>query len=933
MGASGGNLGQLVVQLTIDQSTYKANLRDSQGATKQFADTASKAGDSTSESMDRIGVHTAGARREIVVMAHELATGNLKNFAGSAMVLAERMDLIALATSPVGLAIGAVVGVLGAFAVAAYKGHEESEALAKSLQVTGNYAGATSSSFAAMTEAIAASTGNGLGTARDGLQALVSSGRLTGQALELLGADVVRMHDLTGEKLDDIAKDYAKMPEGVAKWAEQHNASMHFIDTAQYEYIRSLEEAGDKQQAMLVVAKALDDQLRNESIQNVGALATAWRGVGSALGAAWDWMKSIGREETSAEKIAVATANVQRLQNALNGPALPDTRNSWTQQLAAAQAKLTALNQDALHEQDAALAKSAKAQTDQAGIEASDFLKKLRDQEKGIGRVNEALDEYHRKVADYNRANPAKPVSAAQQATDEAHIRSEFSDKGAQSSANRVRKSELEAALQTTKNGLDLIQATYKNADDQLQALHKATLISDQTFYNAEIALADDAAQRQIAAYAQEKAALQQAYWKAPADERIKITQEMGEIDTKVARVRQDNASKDVVFLTQQTDAQRKYLKSITDTQDALLAQAGISTPKALHDYDDRNRGAMLQAATTGDVSGAAFLDQNRQLTKLGAQYNDILSQAKEAQTKVSLEQQEGLTGLIDGVSQLRANSADTVSSLQALYDEANKLSWQTTDPGVLANLDQLRDKIRQSMLDSSNYLKDFTDAGRSAFNGLFQDIAAGTKTPAEAVKSMVVSMLGSLAQLFANQAYTGLIGALFSGSMAAAGGTGNSAYGFTLGSSIAGSGSLFGTAAGMMFSGGGLVSGPGSTTSDSIPARLSNGEYVVNAQAVAKPGMLSLLESLNGGRSAAGGARFARGGLVGSSAQPTDDVGSLISISTTVNTPVQGSQPAGSGGNTDARQLATQIDSIVKQRIAKETQQGGLIWRYVNAR
>jgi hypothetical protein len=45
-------------------------------------------------------------------------------------------------------------------------------------------------------------------------------------------------------------------------------------------------------------------------------------------------------------------------------------------------------------------------------------------------------------------------------------------------------------------------------------------------------------------------------------------------------------------------------------------------------------------------------------------------------------------------------------------------------------------------------------------------------------------------------------------------------------------------------FAEGGLVTGPGSGTSDSIPARLSNGEYVMNAQSTAAN--LPLLESLN---------------------------------------------------------------------------------------
>ncbi|WP_343666320.1 phage tail length tape measure family protein [Paraburkholderia tropica] len=937
MGITTGNLGQLVVQITMDPSRYNAGAQDLKTGARNVASTLSQAGESGAAGMDKITSHTAGARKELLVMAHELATGNISNFEGSLMVFAERIDAFKFLLSPVGAAVTSVVAVIGSFALAAYKGHEETERFNKSLILTGNYAGQTASSFAALTQAIASSTGSGLGTARDGLQALVSSGQVTGQSLQVLGEDVVRMHDLTGQSLDDIAKDYAKMPEGVAKWAEQHNSSMHFITTAQYDYIRALEDAGDKQGAMLAVAKALDAQLSSESIPNLGLLERGWKAVGSAISGAWDWMKSIGRDETAAEKIAKATAEVQRLQNALKSPTGQMNADQINPQLQAAQEQLDALNRDALREQNHAIDKSQQDQIQQAGIAASDFLKKLQDEERGINRVDDALKDYRKNVAAYNAANPGKAITPTQQATDESFLRKQYADHGADSAANRARKNALDAALATTKNGLELINAAYKSSDEQLQALRKATLISDQTYYQAEITLTNDTAQQQIAAYQQEKKTLQDAYWKAPAEDRIRITQEIGDVDTKIAKVRQDNAAKVQVLLTQQTDAQRQYLKSITDTRDALLAQAGISTPKALHDFDERNRGAMLQAATTGDVGSAAFLDQDRQLTKLTAQYNDLIAQANDAKTKISLDQQEGLTGLFDGFSQLRTNSADTVDSLRQLYDQVNQLSWQTTDPGVLANLDQLRDKIRQSMLDSSNYIKDFTDAGRSAFDGFFSDITEGTKTPVQALKSMVASMLSSLASLFANQAYTGLINTIFGGAMSAAsGGTGNSAYGFSMPSSISGSGALFGTMAGMLFKAdGGLITGPGTATSDSIPARLSTGEFVVNAKSVSQPGVLAMLTALNSGASVSPRNRFAKGGLVGSSGSGSAAQGGdlQISVSTTVEAPRSASDSSGQSAGVTQQQMAAVIDARVKQAIAKETQQGGIIWRYRNGR
>lgn len=62
-----------------------------------------------------------------------------------------------------------------------------------------------------------------------------------------------------------------------------------------------------------------------------------------------------------------------------------------------------------------------------------------------------------------------------------------------------------------------------------------------------------------------------------------------------------------------------------------------------------------------------------------------------------------------------------------------------------------------------------------------------------------------------------------------------------------------------LQFAEGGLVRGPGTGTSDSIPARLSDGEYVVNAKATQKH--LGLLEQLNDGKDPF--LRYASGGIV----------------------------------------------------------------------
>ena len=59
----------------------------------------------------------------------------------------------------------------------------------------------------------------------------------------------------------------------------------------------------------------------------------------------------------------------------------------------------------------------------------------------------------------------------------------------------------------------------------------------------------------------------------------------------------------------------------------------------------------------------------------------------------------------------------------------------------------------------------------------------------------------------------------------------------------------------------GGIIRGPGTGESDSIPAKLSNGEYVVKAGAVKQPGVKELLDAINHGNAAKNGVENKAGG------------------------------------------------------------------------
>lgn len=93
----------------------------------------------------------------------------------------------------------------------------------------------------------------------------------------------------------------------------------------------------------------------------------------------------------------------------------------------------------------------------------------------------------------------------------------------------------------------------------------------------------------------------------------------------------------------------------------------------------------------------------------------------------------------------------------------------------------------------------------------------------------------------------------------------------------------------------GGYISGPGTSTSDSIPSMLSNGEYVIKADSVRKWGM-GFLDAVNSGDFASIRARvpkFATGGFVGNAGTETtarglesfaNNVGTSVSNTTKLN-------------------------------------------------
>lgn len=219
----------------------------------------------------------------------------------------------------------------------------------------------------------------------------------------------------------------------------------------------------------------------------------------------------------------------------------------------------------------------------------------------------------------------------------------------------------------------------------------------------------------------------------------------------------------------------------------------------------------------------------------------------------------------IDNINQTataKANSAQTdylnkKAEWQAQYDTSStvgKMGMDAEDDlekgkAKANNADSYEEKVRlmnealqkydeeQQKINTISKIQQTSNQLAKDFSGAITDWITGAQSFGDAMKNILQQLIAQLIQA-----------AIYATIVAACTGGGG---GFA---------ARWKGAFGKAFATGGSVDGPGTGTSDSIPAMLSNGEYVLNAQAVDRLGV-PFLNGLNTGRLRG----FASGGLVGS--------------------------------------------------------------------
>ncbi|WLX93292.1 phage tail length tape measure family protein [Klebsiella pneumoniae] len=778
--------------------------------------------------------------------------------------------------TPARLAIGGLAGIVAAAGIAAVSAMNDQDEFNRSIQKTGNYAGVTSGELEQMAQQGGQLRGN-YSQVRDILNGLVSSGRFTGETLTSVAQAATLMAELSGDSADQVVSNFLKMSDSATTWAANTNQQYHFLDLETYQRILSLEDQGRKEEAIELASqafkKASEERLRTME-QQLNRAARAWNNVKIAATGAWESFKdkaggALGLDAPADEltdkikeleaKIAAAGSDTEV---AMQPREYQESVKRYKEDLAALKEKQQA-------EEKAIAAEAKRKQTDAESIAAAEKLQKLwkgnrselekeadaveetrknyetlwksasgRDmlQSRGVTSTDgknfsggqwdtdtKALDKSGQKAEQYNKQlqqtlNQKKAITELDRV--EAEIRN-----GTLSSATKAQQDEARA----TAKKIDAVNAANK-ATKEGQSLAKQQETSNKNFVKQ---LEDQAAKRTQGAAATR-------------------AQEIATRNLTAEQRRQAEAANAAItaqeFKGQNLQLQLEYMRDTGDT-------AGASMLELQNRVSDLRR----EFEASGNTEGLNWLDKllpvaetKIRVDDLKKQLDDLFTWQSQQETSIQAQVQGGLLNEIQGRQRLVQLHQEVGDKIKGYLPQLKEMA---TAPGEAG--DKIREMIRQleeelgKLNQAGNELTQaFRDGLQSGIESSLMGLAKGTMNLRDAVKNLALTIINSMAQLAAQQlaqmATSSLIG------------------------SSGGIGGLLGS---VFAADGGQVRGPGSTTSDSIPAMLSDQEFVTRAAVVQQPGALDFLHAFNRhGMDAVKGwlprVRHANGGLAGIPAQ-----------------------------------------------------------------
>ena len=832
--------------------------------------------ESLNEGTKKLNLNSLSARRSIAGMIKQLANGNFRGAGNSlfsiANVTGKLPPLFSAATLSVVGFIGAAYGIAKVLSSVS----SEQETFKKSLILTGNYAGTTASNLEAMSQKIG-SIGHNYSETRENIAQLTQQGQLSAKSIENIGTAAAYMSALTGQSSKEAISSFNNIQNSVTEWAYETNKQYHWMDLATYQRIAALEAQGDTEEAIAIATGKYADVLktRAEEMKDLlNWLESAWIRFKNGVS---DLGNSIKQELKFSLGLATLDEEIKKIEQAKK-------RGFYI---------VPGAGSIQYNENDDKLLQQKYAERDKLKKEADKEREQSVNAEKAI-LAQRQLDELHKKnITDAERQSQAiEQLNKNYQAL----------------WADKTGRKDLEAQGVTSDDGKSFSGGQYDKdvksiTDKGIQEYNKG--LEKSLKLNTEL-------QRVMYEINEGQ------YKNASQAEKDKAIELAKQIDAKNALKNKKSDfslknDKNNLALQQQLNELLLGTKASDETVEQwynnLLTQFKKTGNKEGIDLIDQILPLKKAEANLNEITTKIQQTQSRQSTKeqsIQAQVTSGLITQVEAQSQlVELHKQTAqelenylptLQAMTELPGQAGENAQKALATLQLQIAELNKTTDALTNAfknglqtGIQSSLDSLAKgtfelknallNLAQSILSSmaqvaSKSLSDMamnelSNLGNSLFGSATDatiddaNAAAAASLMETAITTSTATGAGLMGESISTSA--GIGSETISSAMVTAGTT---AGGIISEAMIAAAGanagsSAFGAAA-VAAATGGYISGPGSSTSDSIPARLSNGEFVVNAASVKKYGV-DYLHAINTGRAH----HYSSGGLVSNVSSP----------------------------------------------------------------
>lgn len=299
---------------------------------------------------------------------------------------------------------------------------------------------------------------------------------------------------------------------------------------------------------------------------------------------------------------------------------------------------------------------------------------------------------------------------------------------------------------------------------------------------------------------------------------------------------------------TKPYDAQAKNL----ELNIQYLRLTGQEVKANLLDIESRYNKLIGEFQKAGNVEGINLIKKmlpleqaKSQIDGVQTEINKLFQSQSMQEQRIQAQVQTGLITHLEGQRQLKEVYAQTVAEIEKQLPILEKLAQMPGAQGEQARtmLEQMKLKVQDLKTASNDLEKAFKDGLTQGIQSSLMGLAQGTMTLKDAIKNLALTVVNAMAQIAAQQLAmqaSSAIGGWFGAATNAAGGALTAATG-------------------------GYIRGPGTSTSDSIPARLSDGEFVVNAAMVKRYGV-GFMHAINRGTLK----KFNQGGLVSAPSLPS---------------------------------------------------------------